>query len=151
MPDEMARRVGYRLKLAQNALRVAMDETLAGLGVTAPQYAVLSAVAIDPGISNAALARAAFVTPQTMQGVIANLEKAGLLARTPDPHHGRIKRAALTGRGKSVLKRAHDRVVAVESAMLSGLKPEEVERLGLALQACAENLRAARGSPPQGR
>lgn len=56
-----------------------MDEALRSLGLTAPQYAVLSAVELEAGISNARLARAAFVTPQTVQGILANLERQGLL------------------------------------------------------------------------
>jgi len=35
-------------------------------GVTTPQYSVLSAIAAYPGVSNARLARLAFVTPQTV-------------------------------------------------------------------------------------
>jgi DNA-binding MarR family transcriptional regulator len=40
-----------------------MDAELARLGITTPQNAVLLAVAGNPRISNAELARAAFVTP----------------------------------------------------------------------------------------
>ena len=144
MPEVMARRVGYRLKLAQNALRIAMDEALREAGITAPQYAVLSAVDLDPGISNATLARAAFVTPQTMQGIIANLERAGMLQRASDPDHGRVKRASLTARGRSALATAHRSVAVVENLMLSGLSGEEAEILGSLLERAAQNLRAAR-------
>jgi predicted Holliday junction resolvase-like endonuclease len=35
----------------------------------------MAAVAAVAGISNAELARVAFVTPQTMQGILANLER----------------------------------------------------------------------------
>lgn len=41
----------------------------------APQYNVLSAIETEPGICNAELARAAFVTAQSMQGIVANLAK----------------------------------------------------------------------------
>jgi DNA-binding MarR family transcriptional regulator len=67
MPDAVAKRLGYALKRAQHALRVSMDEVLRPLGLTTPQYAVLCAIEADPGISNASLARAAFVTAQTMR------------------------------------------------------------------------------------
>ena len=53
MPEPMAKRFGYAIKRAQHALRARMDETLRPLGLTAPQYAVLSAVELDAGISNA--------------------------------------------------------------------------------------------------
>jgi DNA-binding MarR family transcriptional regulator len=126
MPDPMAKRLGYALKRAQHALRTRVDEALRPLGLTAPQYAVLSAIELDPGISSAALARAAFVTPQTMQGIVANLERSGLLRRTADPAHGRILRGQLTTSGRKALRRAHARVTEIEAVMTASLSPDEV-------------------------
>ena len=54
-----------------------MDDRLSHLGVTTAQFNVLSAVQQQPGISNASLARGAFVTAQSMLGIVANLEKRG--------------------------------------------------------------------------
>ena len=140
MPLPMGKRLGYVLKRAQHALRIRMDEALLPLALTTPQYSALSAVELAPGISNAALARAAFVTAQTMQGIVANLERTGLLRRTADPGHGRIRRGELTARGREVLERAHHLVAAVESRMLSGLGEKETAALAGLLEDCAENL-----------
>jgi DNA-binding MarR family transcriptional regulator len=129
MPEPMAQRLGYALKRAQHALRSAMDETLRPLGLTSSQYAVLSALELNPGISNAALARAAFVTAQTMQGIVANLEKAALLKRKEDPTHGRILKGLLTRKGENVLSDAHERVARVEGLMLARLDSGEAQRL----------------------
>jgi primosomal replication protein N len=68
---------------AQHALKMSMDELLEPIGIPVPQYNVLSAVQLQPGISNAALARGAFVAAQSMQGIVANLERIGLLRRKP--------------------------------------------------------------------
>ncbi len=151
MPEPMAGRVGYRLKQAQNALRTRMDELLRPSGITAPQYAVLTALALAPGRSNAELARAAFVTPQTMQGIVANLERAGLLARAPDPSHGRILRTTLTAKGRAALGRAHAATDAAEAAMLAGLNKAERATLASLLGRCAENLRDGGGRNEEGR
>ncbi|MGE0743710.1 MAG: MarR family winged helix-turn-helix transcriptional regulator [Rhodospirillales bacterium] len=135
-------RIGYLLKVAQNALRVQMDEALRPLGITAPQYAVLAAIERVPGLSSAALARAAFVTAQTMQGIVVNLELQGLLSRTADPAHGRIRRAALTGEGRRTVDAAHRLVDAVERRMLDGLDREGMGALAAMLARCAANLGA---------
>ncbi len=135
-------RIGYLLKVAQNALRVQMDEAMRPLGITAPQYAVLTAIEREPGISSATLARAAFVTPQTMQGIVANLERQGLLARSADPTHGRILRAALTDDGRRAVAAAHQRVDAVERRMLEGLDEGQTAALAATLARCAANLGA---------
>lgn len=143
MPEEVAKRLGYALKLAQHALRLSMDKALRPLGLTTPQYAVLCAIEADPGMSNARLARAAFVTAQTMQGVLANLARDGLVERHADPSHGRILRSELTGRGRRVLARAHTAVRAVEDTMVASLGEKAAERMATALSKCAEDLRSA--------
>ena len=56
--NPLAHRLGYTLKRAQHALRRSMDEQLGPLGPTAPHYNALSVVQLQPGISNAAPARA---------------------------------------------------------------------------------------------
>jgi DNA-binding MarR family transcriptional regulator len=138
--NDVSGRVGYRLKVAQIALRVRMDAALKPVGITAPQYAVLTAIAAEPGVSNAALARAAFVTPQTMQGIVANLERMGLLTRSEHPSLGRILRADLTAKGRAALGRAHALVTDVEDKMLAGLSKADTARLADLLGRCADNL-----------
>lgn len=99
--------LGYALKRAQHAMRQNMDRQLKDLGLSAPQYSVLASVEREPGISNAQLARLAFVTPQTMQAMLVKLEQAGLIARAPDADHGRIQHTTLTAHGGKVLGLAH--------------------------------------------
>ena len=137
-----AHRLGYMLKRAQHALRMSMDELLEPTGITVPQYNVLSAVQLQPGISNAALARGAFVTAQSMQGIVANLERIGLLRRKPHPTHGRIRQSELTKTGEVVLAKAHKLLIGVEETMTSGFKREEIEALRSLLNRCAENMQA---------
>ncbi|HXC55383.1 MAG TPA: MarR family transcriptional regulator [Rhizomicrobium sp.] len=132
--------LGYLLKRAQLAFRARMDEALKPLGITAPQYAVLSSLFIEPGISSAALARVAFVTPQSMQGIVANLEKLNLIQRAADPGHGRILQSHLTERGKAVLARAHKSANAVETAMAGGIAARDLTLFKSLLMRAAENL-----------
>jgi DNA-binding MarR family transcriptional regulator len=132
--------LGYCIKLAQHALRTRIDDAMRPLGITAPQFAVLVAVDVDPGISNASLARAAFVTPQTMQGIVANLERDGMLRRRADPQHGRILRSELTRRGRGLLERSYSIVADIEAKMTRSLEPEAVEALSALLQRCVDNL-----------
>ena len=134
-------RVGYELKRVQHALRLNMDETLKELGVTTPQYAALSVLAEEPGLSNAGLARQSFVTPQTMNQILVRLEAAGLVERRPHPEHGRILQALLTEEGEKLRRECAKRVDAIEERMVCGLSEEE--RLGLLelLRRCFEALR----------
>ena len=139
----MSGRLGYVLKRAQHGLRTSMDDQLNHLGLTTAQYNLLSAVAGEPGISNAALARMAFVTAQSMQGIVANMEKQGLLRRVPHPTHGRIRQSKLTRKGTDALERAHKMLIGIEEKMTAGLSRKEVEALRCALLCCAENMQDA--------
>lgn len=139
---EIEGRVGYVLKRAEHALRLRMDEELRGLGLTTPQYAALSALESEPGMSGAALARWGFVTPQTMNGILTNLEAAGLVVRRSHPEHGRVLMSFLTDEGERLVARAHGLVEAIEGRMLEGLKRDERIRLAETLRGCAEALRA---------
>jgi DNA-binding MarR family transcriptional regulator len=128
------------LKRAQQALGAAMAGALATHDVTNAQYAALSALRADPGLSNAELARRSFVTPQTMHEVIAQLERAGLVARQANPHHARILQRRLTGRGEAVLAACDQDVLAIEQQMLAPLRPSQQAQLRAWLTRCAQAL-----------
>ena len=90
-------------KRAQAALHAAMAGALREHGATVTQYAVLTALDEEPGLSNADLARRAFVTPQTMNQVLHELEQRHWVIRHPHPGHGRILQTDLTPAGRSTL------------------------------------------------
>lgn len=142
MENGLGSSVGYQLKRVQHALRLRMDEVLREVGLTTPQYAVLSVLKDSPGLSGAALARRSFVTPQTMNMIVAKLEDAGLIARSPHPEHGRVLQAYLTDEGRMLVSGAHEVVGAVEERMLGGLSLGERVRLAETLDGCADSLAA---------
>ncbi len=121
-----------------------MDDALRPVALTTPQYSVLSALEAEPGMSNARLARAAFVTPQTMHGLLTNLERSALIARDADPDHGRILRTRLTDRGWQVLVEAHGKVAVIEAGMMASLGEAASAHMTAALTRCAEDLQEAR-------
>ena len=132
--------IGYNLKITQHRLRQRLDAELGQVGITAPQNAVLLAIAGNPRISNAELARAAFVTPQTMQAILVNLERAGLIARSPHPEHGRVIMTELTATGQQAVADGATAADAVERQMLSRLSSDEAQVLCDLLKRCAAAL-----------
>lgn len=132
--------VGYLLKRAQHGLRTAMDVQLRAVGVTTPQYAVMTFLEEHPGLSAAQLARRAFVTPQTMSRIVANLEEADLVERRPDPEVGRVLPARLSKKGERVLNQCRQKVCAVEARMVSGFGPDDEHQLTELLQRCINGL-----------
>lgn len=133
--------VGYVLKQAAIALRAAMDAALRPLQLTVPQYACLELLGQRPGLSNADLARGAFVTRQAMNGVLRGLQDRGLVTRPATAPHGRARPTELTPIGREHLHAASRAVRAVEQRMLSPLCPSQQQRLRENLAACAAALR----------
>lgn len=131
---------GYVLKRTQLALRGAMDNALATLDLTTPQYAALSELVKEQGLSNAELARRCFVTPQTMHQIVRGLERDALVTRSRHPEHGRIQQVTLTSRGQELLAQAHERVGEVEARMTRSLTQAEMKQATGVLVKCYEAL-----------
>ena len=117
--------LGYLLRQAASAYRLRLERALSDLGVTPPQYAVLTMIRAYPGGSNADIARVALLTPQTTNIIIGNLERAGLIGRRPHPVHGRILQVELTLSGQEVLQSCNTRVQVIENELVPDLTAEE--------------------------
>lgn len=135
--------VGYMLKKAASTLRSAMDAALRPLELTVPQYSCLELLGQRPGLSGSELARATFVTRQSMSLVLQGLERRGLLTRPDVPDRGKALPTQLTAAGRRQLRTASEAVRAVELRMLAVLPPGAERRLCQDLTRCV----AALGQP----
>ena len=109
------------LRQAQAATRLILERSLADLGVTPPQFAVLTMLNAYPGLSGADLARVALLTPQTVGVIIRNLERDGAIRKTPHPVHGRVLQWTLTRRGLTLLGHCQRHAKALERRLAAGL------------------------------
>ncbi|WP_230313541.1 MarR family winged helix-turn-helix transcriptional regulator [Nakamurella alba] len=136
----VAQSVGYVLKQVASRLRAAMDEVLRPLDLTVSQYVCLELLKQQPGMSNADLARAAFVTRQSMNLVLRGLQDRGLLSRPEVAETGRALPTELTPAGGRALAAASAAVRGVEKRMLGPLSGPEQQRLLGDLTRCAQAL-----------
>jgi DNA-binding MarR family transcriptional regulator len=113
--------LAYLLRQAQAATRLKMERALADLGVTPPQFAVLTMLRAYPGLSGADLARVALLTPQTVGVIIRNLERSGAIRKTPHPVHGRMLQWTLTRRGGTLLEQCRRPIRTLERRLRAGL------------------------------
>lgn len=137
---KLDQRVGYVLKQASAALRAAMDNALRPQDLTVPQYACLELLGQRPGLSNAELARGAFVSRQSMNLVLRGLQERGLVTRPKTAPQGRVLPTDLTPAGRNQLTAASKVVRRVEVQMLSSLTTSQQRRLRQDLAACTEAL-----------
>jgi len=135
-------RIGYHLKRMHQVYCATIDAALHELDLTTAQYAALSMLEAAPGSSSAALARACFVTPQTMNEIVQSLHARGWVEREPHPAHGRILQLDLTELGRRRLTLAHQVVDAVEERMVAGLAHEERQQFVEWLEQCSVALEA---------
>jgi DNA-binding MarR family transcriptional regulator len=113
--------LAYLLRQAQAATRLTMERALGELGVTPPQFVVLTMLKAYPGLSGADLARVALLTPQTVGLIIRNLERDGAIRKAPHPVHGRVLQWTLTRRGATLLGKCRRRAMAVERRLCAHL------------------------------
>jgi DNA-binding MarR family transcriptional regulator len=122
-------RISYVIARLERAIRRAINDRVSPYGLTVLQYTTLSVLGRRGELSNAQLARRAYMSPQSMSEVIEALEAKGLVARRPHPNHRRVYPAALTAKGRRVLGKCEQAVDEMESEMLGGLSPIVEEHL----------------------
>jgi DNA-binding MarR family transcriptional regulator len=119
-------RISYAVARLERAIRAAIAERLRPHGLTTLQYTTLSVLKRHGApLSNAQLARRAYMTPQAMSEVIDALETKGLIRRNPHPNHGRLLPATLTAKGRRVLADCEHKVDQMENIMLADLTTRE--------------------------
>jgi len=130
-PEVAAPRISYVIARLERAIRKAINARVKPYGLTTLQYTTLSVLRRQGRpLSNAQLARRAYMTPQSMSEVIEALESKGLIERTAHPNHRRVFPAVLTPEGSRVLALCDATVAELEEGMLRDL--DEGQRAALA-------------------
>jgi DNA-binding MarR family transcriptional regulator len=136
-------RVSYVAARLERAVRAGINERVRPHGLTTLQYTTLSVLGSrGRPLSNAQLARRAYMTPQSMIEVIDALERKGLIRRDPHPNHRRVYPATLTAKGRRVLAACNAAVDEMEEGMLTELSAEQRRLLLEWLKSCVRGLHA---------
>jgi DNA-binding MarR family transcriptional regulator len=114
--------------LAQ-ALRAELDGALAPVGHSLAQQAVMVSLLRAPHATNAELARAAFVAPQSMAELLQSLARMGFVTRSPAPDNARQLRTKLTAAGERAVARAGAELAEVEAKLTRELSAAERRQL----------------------
>jgi len=94
-------RILYLIKRAEIEVTSRMSRALEEFDITPIQFTILYFVDYDKGdLSSAQLSRRFSMTPQSMNELVAVLERKKLLKKSVDPAHKRILRLSLTAKGK---------------------------------------------------
>lgn len=118
-----------------------------GLRAADQLRSVTTSLGMLPGASGAALAARTFMTPQSLNELLAGLDQRGLVVRTPHPTHGRIIEARLTSQGEAALRKAETIVFGIEERMLAPLSTVQRDALSDMLERCRQALSDAAVNP----
>jgi DNA-binding MarR family transcriptional regulator len=88
----------------------------------------------EQGTNPSDLAVSSLITTGAMTSRLNRLERAGLIARMPDPADGRGVRVRLTARGERVAEQALQAIIAADEAFLQPLDQRRRDEVASALK-----------------
>jgi len=100
--------VGYMLRRAQLAVFADFGETLAELALRPAQFAVLTVLDHNPGVTQSEVCSALRIQRANFVSIIDTLERRGLAKRTSSAIDRRSKSLTLTASGRRLLERASE-------------------------------------------
>ena len=132
-PLTLDRQLAFSLYGALMAINRAYKPWLDELGITYPQYLVLSALWEDDGQTITAIAGRLALEPSSITPLVKRLEQAGLLGRKRNPADERQVQVRLTDRGRDL--RAETRRLTETLGQRSGMTHEQLIALNGQIQA----------------
>lgn len=109
--------------------RLRMAESLAPVGLTMRQFAVLRALSANEGMSQAALGESLQIDASSMVLVLDECQNSGWTQRRPSPTDRRRYALHLTPAGRRVLDRAQKAAAAAEAELFAPLEPGQQAQL----------------------
>lgn len=134
------RAVARALRAAYLAMHRQTNACFAQDGVTADQFALLSALAEADEVTQQDLVRRLSSDPNTVRAMLLLLESRGLVAREPHPADGRARCVTLTAQGRRVFKRLWAASEPLRARLLGAFRPDEVAAMVEMLNRVADAL-----------
>ena len=132
--------IGIMIAQVSRLLRRSFDERARGIGVTRPQWQVLSLLIANEGINQGGLAEILEVEPITLGRMIDRLQDAELVERRADPADRRAWRLHITPKGHDLLTRLHPFAQETFAMALDGVDEASQQALLVMLDRIRGNL-----------
>lgn len=132
--------LGALIADVSHLLRRAFDERARDIGVSRPQWRVLTMLRRHEGINQGGLAELIEVEPITLCRMVDRLQEADLVERRADPTDRRAWRLFLTARARALLDDMRPLALGLFEDAMAGLSAAEQEGLLRALARVRTNL-----------
>ncbi len=117
-----------------------LDDELRSKNVTTAQLRFLTEVKERPGASNAQMARACYVTPQSAQAMLVRAVEHGWVVRGKSAENDRLVTARLTPAGERLLAYADAVLAKLEAEVWAGVGMSELRAMSETLEHGLVNL-----------
>lgn len=136
----MDENIGTVLAQVSRLMRRAFDAHVRDIGVTRPQWMVLTLLEAHAGNNQGALAELLDVEPITLGRMLDRLQEAGLVERRADPADRRAWRIFLTEKGDRMIDKLRPPAAETLSQALEGISQAECDHLMEILKRVRANL-----------
>lgn len=136
----MDENLGSLIAQVSRLMRRAFDEKARAIGVTRPQWQVLSLLSSREGINQGGLAEILEVEPITLGRMVDRLQDAGLVERRPDPSDRRAWRLYLTDKARQLHNQLMPLAQEMIEAALEGIPPDRQSEIAVSLRRIRTNL-----------
>lgn len=136
-------RVWFRFARLHARLEHAVGQRLREVGLTIPQFDVLSTLTENDGMTQQQMAERLYVTKGNISGILDRLTQQGLVTRTALVTDKRSNALSLTAKGRSLVRRGMDVHHAYMMETMGALEPGQRKLLGDLLVVLRERVREA--------
>jgi DNA-binding MarR family transcriptional regulator len=122
-------RLIYLLFSAQQLLRTHLKNALSLRGIqgTPAQAGILFLLKEKDGRSMSELSQALFSDNSTVTGLVARMEKSGLVKRAPSKTDRRISKIVITPKGEREIGKAEPLIREINQEIQAGFSPRQIE------------------------
>lgn len=136
----MSDSLGFLIGDVSRLLRRSFDERARRIGVTRPQWRVLTNLRRNEGINQGGLAELLDVEPITLCRMVDRMEEAALVERRADPSDRRAWRLFLTDKGNALTDELRPMALGMFEEAMDGLSPAEQDQIEASLERIRANL-----------
>jgi DNA-binding MarR family transcriptional regulator len=128
-PEALGDYTGFLMNWCAVRSRGAFAQGLDDLGLRPQQFAVLSVIDAEPGLTQQALVDATGIDPSSMVQMLDGLQEAGWAERRPHPSDRRKRAVHLTDAGTAILAQAREAATRVGEEAFAPLSERERTQL----------------------
>ena len=126
----MPARTVYLIKRIETEVTAKMNKALTDFDVTLSQFIILNFVHDNThDLSSAQLSRRFNMTPQSMNEVVATLQRKELIEKNVDADNKRILRISLTEKGQDLLIVCNETIDTVEKDLFGKLSDTDLQTM----------------------